>query len=266
MKLQDIIEKNLVIPLDSLAQDPELCRQVQIRLKDLGLLPESGVDGIFGANTRAAFHEFKARTNQGQPDTLGAGSAKLLIELKALPGKAIAGIQPIITIVQAKAVYGWAITAQQFIDLNACLRRFDITKPARLRHFLSQTAHESGGLRWMAEIASGAAYEGRRDLGNTQPGDGKRFKGAGAIQLTGRANYQAFANFIKDHRVMEGWKYVSVAYPFTSAGFWWQNNKMNALCDSGATVEQVTRRVNGGQNGLAGRKRYYQKTLTIFPD
>lgn len=149
-------------------------------------------------------------------------------------------------------------------ELNECLKTFAIITPGRLHHFLSQTAHESGGGRWKIELASGSAYEGRTDLGNTQPGDGPKFKGAGYIQLTGRANYQTFANYIKDSRVMDGCSYVAVTYPFTSAGFWWLNNNMNALCDSNPTVEQVTRRVNGGLNGLEGRKRYYERCLEIL--
>jgi putative chitinase len=63
---------------------------------------------------------------------------------------------------------------------------------------------------------------------------------------------------------MEGVDYVSQTYPFTSGGFWWYNNHMNALCDRGANVEEITRRVNGGLNGLSDREAYYAKTLKIF--
>jgi putative chitinase len=149
------------------------------------------------------------------------------------------------------------IQDREIVELNNCLKTFDITTPARIRHFLSQTAEESGGGRYIAELADGSEYEGRTDLGNTQPGDGPRFKGAGYIQLTGRSNYQAFADFIRDPKVMQGCSYVSVNYPFTSAGFWWKQNGMNSLCDQGASVEQVTLRVNGGYNGLEERKHYY---------
>lgn len=130
---------------------------------------------------------------------------------------------------------------------------------------MSQTAHESGGLQWLKELADGLAYEGRRDLGNIYPGDGRRYKGAGVIQLTGRNNYQRFANHIGDQRVMEGCHYVAEVYPFTSAGYWWHSNDMNKLCDRNATVEQVTRRVNGGYNGLEDRKHYYRKALQHIP-
>ena len=66
----------------------------------------------------------------------------------------------------------------------------------RLAHFMGQCGHESGGFRYMGEIASGAAYEGRADLGNTQPGDGRRFKGRGPIQLTGWTNYRRVGRMI----------------------------------------------------------------------
>ena len=110
----------------------------------------------------------------------------------------------LVTAAQCKDVFGRDVTPAQLADLNACLKRFEIDTPARIAHFMAQIAHESGGLRWMEEIADGSAYEGRFDLGNTQPGDGKRFKGAGVIQLTGRANYEAFSEFIGDPQVMEG--------------------------------------------------------------
>ena len=67
-----------------------------------------------------------------------------------------------------------------------------------------------------------------------------------------------------DPRIMEGVDYVADTYPFTSAGFWWHNNRMNDLCDSGATVTQVTRRVNGGYNGLDDRKMYYARCETVI--
>ena len=172
----------------------------------------------------------------------------------------------IVTRQQAVSVYGRAITDKQFKDLNDCLHRFEINTLARIQHFLSQTAHESGGLRWMEELANGSAYERRRDLGNISPGDGRKFKGAGVIQLTGRYNYQKFADFIGNPKVMLGHTYVAQEYPFTSAGFWWKNNKMNALCDQGKTCRQISAKVNGRDpaNGLPDRERYYKKACQVI--
>jgi putative chitinase len=149
-------------------------------------------------------------------------------------------------------------------DLNACLVRFQINTPVRIRHFISQISHESGGGKWMKELASGDAYEGRKDLGNTQPGDGRKYKGAGFIQLTGRANYSDFSKYMNDPKVMDGVDYVALNYPATSAGYWWYNNKMNALCDKNPTVAEVTKRVNGGLRGLADREVYYNRCLDVI--
>lgn len=156
------------------------------------------------------------------------------------------------------AAFGWRrITDTMLADLNAALTEFGITTPARIAHFMSQVGHESGLGMYTRELASGEAYEGRKSLGNTQPGDGPRFKGAGYIQLTGRANYQSFANYMGDPNIMLGVDYVADRYPWSSAGYWWCSHGMNELVDSGATVEQVTLRVNGGDNGLARRKYLY---------
>lgn len=260
MKLQDIIQQNLVKPLDFLAEDQELCRQIQCRLNALGLVSSEDVDGIYGSQTQSAFTQFKQATHQNDPNQLGPGSAKILIELKELPGG-----RGLLSKAQAEDVYGRSIQVHQLKDLNDCLNRFQINTPARMRHFLSQTAHESGGLQWLQELASGSDYEGRDDLGNTHPGDGPKYKGAGVIQLTGRFSYQAFSDFIHDPKVMNGVGYVSTTYPFSSAGFWWHNNDMNALCDRGGSVEQVTERVNGGFNGLADREAYYQRACQVIP-
>ena len=239
--------------------DSTLAKEIQSGLNKLGF--NCGVvDGIVGSKTTLEWAKWKARNYQNEPDYIGDGSLKLFREQ-------VASFQPrqLVTKGQAESVYGRPIKDDQLIDLNNCLSRFEINTNPRIRHFLAQTAHESGGLRWMQELASGNAYEGRKDLGNTQVGDGRRFKGAGVIQLTGRANYQAFADYIGDQKVMVGHSYVASVYPFTSAGFWWHNNRMNTLIDNGATVAQVTKRVNGGYNGLEDRIRYYNKALRIFP-
>ncbi|WP_318729539.1 C39 family peptidase [Roseofilum sp. Guam] len=167
---------------------------------------------------------------------------------------------------EADSFFGNSIYLQELQDLNDCLKLYQINTPERINHFLSQVAHESGGLQWLKELDDGSYLEGRGDLGNVQPGDGPKYKGAGVIQLTGRSNYQAFSDAIGDAKVMEGCDYVAQTYPFTSAGFWWHNNRMNELCDRGATVEEITRVVNGGYNGLEDRKNYYQKAKKIFSD
>lgn len=149
------------------------------------------------------------------------------------------------------------ITDSEIVELNKCLETFQITTPSRIRHFLSQTAHESGGGRWKKELSDGWYLEGRTDIGNVYHGDGPKYKGAGYIQLTGRHNYQKFSDYIGDPKVMDGVDYVAETYPYTSAGYWWWSNGMNELCDKNPTVRQVTRRVNGGYNGLTDREHYY---------
>ena len=182
-----------------------------------------------------------------------------LIDVPGIP-------EPLISVTDAQMKkMGW--TNYNLNDLNRCINKFDITTKARLRHFISQTSYESGLGKWTQELGDSSycsKYEGRTDLGNIQPGDGCRFKGAGYLQLTGRYNYQKFANYIKDQNVMQGCNYVATKYPWTSAGYWWYINGLNTLCDNGATVETITRKVNGGLNGLAERKKYYDKACNIF--
>lgn len=226
---------------------PEVLKAVQQCLK-------IKADGIYGEQTRVAFTNFKKAHNLGEPEWLGVTTVeRLLSQFKEL-----------VTESQAEAIFERQITVPQLRDLNSCLHKFKIDNPARLRHFMAQIAHESCGLKFLKELATGDAYEFRSDLGNFYTGDGRRYKGAGVLQLTGRANYQSLANYLEDPGVLQGCDYVAVNYPFTSAGYWWMQNKINSLCDLGATVEQITRRVNGGLNGLAERKRYYAIALKVI--
>ena len=123
----------------------------------------------------------------------------------------------------------------------------------RFIHFLAQLAHESGNFRYMEEIASGAAYEGRKDLGNVNKGDGVRYKGRGPIQLTGRANYRKYGqelgiDFENNPTI--------VALPSVGmlvACKYWSENNLNVFADYD-DVTTITRRINGGLNGFDDRK------------
>ena len=136
--------------------------------------------------------------------------------------------------------------------LNAAMLEFGITTPARQASFLSQVGHESGQLLYVRELASGQAYEGRADLGNTQRDDGVRFRGRGLLQVTGRANYSACGKALGLDLLAQPALLEQTVNACRSAGWFWQTKGLNALADAGDQVK-VTRRINGGTNGLAER-------------
>lgn len=159
---------------------------------------------------------------------------------------------------------GWnpeKVTNEMIEDLNKTLVEFNITTPARIQHFISQAAVECDRGNGITEYATGMAYEFRSDLGNKYEGDGPKYKGSGAIHLTGRANYQKFADFTGDQRVMEGRDYVAANYPWRSGGFFWGENGLNGLVDRGASVAQITQVVNGGLTGLEDRQLFYDRAV-----
>jgi len=125
------------------------------------------------------------------------------------------------------------------------------------RMLMANLLHETGNMKWMKEIADGWAYEGRSDLGNTQPGDGPRFKGAGVLMLTGRYNYDRLSKALRDPRVMEGCDYVARMYPFTSAETWIRENDLLNIAKTEG-FDAVCYRINGGWNGYEDRKAKYK--------
>ena len=155
--------------------------------------------------------------------------------------------------------------AATFLDpLNSTMAEFGIKTPARQASFLAQLAHESGQLLYVRELASGAAYEGRKDLGNVQAGDGVRFRGRGLIQVTGRSNYAACGKALGLDLLAKPEMLEQTVNACRSAGWFWQSRGLNALADAGDQVA-VTRRINGGTNGLAERLAYFkvaQRVLT----
>ena len=147
--------------------------------------------------------------------------------------------------------------------IQQAMQEFEITSYLREAAFLAQLAHESAELRYMEEIASGAAYEGRKDLGNTQPGDGKRYKGRGPIQLTGRANYQKYGDLLGLDLVNNPTVAATKEVGFRIAGLYWQSHGLNELADS-QQFETITRRINGGLNGQADRVMYYDRAKRVL--
>lgn len=140
--------------------------------------------------------------------------------------------------------------------IAATMTRYDIVSPLRQCHFLAQIGHESGQLRYREEIASGSDYENRQDLGNVKPGDGRKFKGRGLIQLTGRSNYLHY----DVDRQLNG---QLMAHPerlaespelcCDVAGWFWTGRHLNTLADSD-DISAITKKINGGFNGLKERK------------
>jgi len=140
--------------------------------------------------------------------------------------------------------------------LEAAMAEFDISTRERQAAFLAQIGHESGGLHWLVELwgptAAQARYEGRKDLGNTQPGDGYRYRGRGLIQITGRANYEECGAALGVDLVNEPEKLGEPELASRSAAWFWESRGLNELADAG-DFEKVTRRINGGLNGYADR-------------
>lgn len=213
-----------------------------------------------------------------------------------------------------------AVIAQYEQALTRLMAEYDINTTLRQAHFLSQIAQESGELRFTEENLKYSAsrllqvfpryfkslpaaqavafdpqrianivYANRIGNGDTASGDGYRFRGRGLIQLTGRANYEAYVRHLltlspehlDDHtrELLSGHSNVSdqasaiaslISQPehaVRSACWFWQRNGLNALADRGgndSAVELVTRRVNGGTNGLSQRKVYFYRALVVL--
>jgi putative chitinase len=167
--------------------------------------------------------------------------------------------------------------------------------PIRAAHFFAQTSHETGGFKAFSENLNYSAqglqgifgkyfpgnleesyarqpekianrvYADRMGNGNEASGDGWKFRGRGALQLTGKANYEAFAKYLGNNEVLENPDLVATKYSFESAMFFFERNKLWAICDQGindAAILALTKRINGGTHGLEDRKaktyKYYE--------
>jgi len=178
--------------------------------------------------------------------------------------------------------------------MKAAMELLKLT-PIRAAHFFAQTSHETGGFKAFSENLNYSAqglqgifgkyfpgtleesyarqpekianrvYADRMGNGNEASGDGWKFRGRGALQLTGKSNYEAFAKYLGNNEVLENPDLVATKYSFESAMFFFERNKLWAICDKGindAAILELTKRINGGTHGLEDRKaktyKYYQ--------
>ena len=158
----------------------------------------------------------------------------------------------------SKADAQFRIVGEISAVLAPTLNSYGINTRLRIAHFMGQVTHECAGFRTTEEFASGADYEGRLDLGNTKQGDGKRYKGRGLIQLTGRHNYKAIGQILQipleDDPLLAAEPIISLKI----ACEYWKKRTINKAADRDDLIK-ATRLVNGGLNGLNDRRKYLQK-------
>ena len=151
--------------------------------------------------------------------------------------------------------------------IEAAMAEFEINTPDRQAAFLAQVGHESGGLHWLVEIwgptIAQTHYEGRADLGNTEPGDGFKFRGRGLIQITGRANFQAAGDALGVDLVAEPEQLSTPELAARSAAWFWTEHGLNELADVGDFM-RITRRINGGTNGFDERLALYDAAKVVL--
>jgi len=168
----------------------------------------------------------------------------------------------------AQATGATVARATEFLPIIECASAdFDINTPDRLAAFLAQVGHESGGMHWLTELwgpdAAQDGYEGRADLGNTEEGDGFRYRGRGLIQITGRANYQKVSDALATDFVGDPDQLAQPEYAVRSAMWFWQSHGLNELADA-REFETITRRINGGLNGEADRLALYEQAKAVL--
>ena len=151
--------------------------------------------------------------------------------------------------------------------LNTAMSRYQIIGTKRLAAFIAQIGHESGQLKYVKEIwgptAAQAKYEGRKDLGNTVAGDGSKYRGRGLIQITGRANYMACGEGLGLDLINQPELLEKPQHACMSAAWFWAIKGLNTLADAGE-ITKISKRINGGSNGLQDRLALYKKACEVL--
>lgn len=146
---------------------------------------------------------------------------------------------------------------------NQYSKEYGVNTPLRVVHFLSQAAHETDKFKTLQEYASGSAYEGRRDLGNVKKGDGRRYKGRGIFQLTGRANYRTIGKVLDLDLENNPDSALNPKYSVLIALEYWKSRRINSNADIDDIVG-VTKKINGGRNGLQDRINLLKRAKELY--
>ena len=251
-------------------------------------------DGSFGPNTEKKVKEWQSANGLTADGVVGDGTWSKMFGSTTQVVKEDVVITPVtgLNIEKLKGHIPDVVIAQ----IPETAKKFNITNNLRLAHFLSQCGHESGGFKAVSENLNYSAdglkkifgkyfpgnlsesyarqpekigarvYASRMGNGDETSKEGFKFRGRGYIQLTGKANYTNFAKFIGEDTVANP-DLVATKYPLASAGFFFDSNKLWAICDKGAddaTVTAVTKRVNGGTIGLVDRIKHFKEYYNLL--
>ena len=254
-------------------------------------------DGIFGNGTAAKVKEWQASNGLTADGIVGEGTWSKMFGVTTQQSQVIKEdvVIPVSSEFKLQNLKGHipdAVIAQ----IPDTAKKFNITNPLRLAHFLAQCGHESGGFKAVSENLNYSAdglkkifgkyfpgnlnesyarqpekiasrvYGGRMGNGDESTGEGFKFRGRGYIQLTGKNNYTNFAKFIGEDTVANP-DLVATKYPLASAAFFFDSNKLWSICDKGAdeaTVTAVTKRVNGGTIGLPDRIKHFKEYYNLL--
>ena len=243
---------------------------LQQLLSVLGYAP-GRLDGRVGPMTRTALHAFQADQSLVRSDDVDDVTAARLLDVDAaqrsLALKEAPTMEEVHEMLRRRgrrlpdpSLYPSLLVAMAQYGIGATIDRSAA--------FLAQLFHESGGLRYMEEIADGSAYEGRADLGNTEPGDGRRYKGRGPIQLTGRANYRRFGELLGRPLEEHPELVKSPDVGFQVAALYWTDRNLNARMDepssSEARLRAVTLAINGGLNHIDDRRAWLRVCWSVL--
>lgn len=155
--------------------------------------------------------------------------------------------------------------------INGYSDLFKIDTPLRMAHFLAQIAHETNELRYVKELGNEAYFRKydvgklKQMLGNIKPGDGYKYRGRGIIQITGRANYQAYQDSKHcNGDIMSNPKLLEQPLGAVKSGmWWWWKHDLNKLADHDSFLE-ITKTINGGTNGLKSRETFLVRAKEVF--
>ena len=261
-----------------------------------------GADGVFGPGTEKAVKKWQIDHDLAADGLVGEGTWSKMFPTQQV----IAEPAPVAPVVSTTIPSGSGFKLQNLkghipdsviAQIPETAKKFNITTPLRLAHFLAQCGHESGGFRLTKENLNYSAkglkgtfakyfkeaglaesyerkpekianrvYGGRMGNGPESSGDGSKYCGRGFIQLTGKDNYTNFAKFIGEDTVGNP-DLVATKYPLASAAFFFDSNKLWSICDKGAdvaTVTAVTKRVNGGTIGLPDRIKHFHEYYKLL--